>query len=82
MFSCERCGSSYSSTHAVALENCPRCQIRDHVAAPLAFKAFEFPKGMQLKPKRVPLNSASSPTGTDRPGLESVPSRESLSRPA
>jgi predicted nucleic acid-binding Zn-ribbon protein len=43
MFKCARCGSRYSAAHAAALENCPRCQIRDRVAAPLAFKVFRLP---------------------------------------
>lgn len=43
MFRCERCGSRYSSMHAAAIENCPRCLIRDRVSAPLAFKAFQLP---------------------------------------
>lgn len=43
MFRCERCGSRYSAVHAAALENCPRCQIRDRVTAPLAFKVFRLP---------------------------------------
>lgn len=44
MFRCERCGSSYSALHAVALQNCPRCQIRDKVASPLTFKVFRLPE--------------------------------------
>ena len=40
MFECERCGSSYSATH-LGVEHCPRCQLRDRVEAPLAFKAFQ-----------------------------------------
>lgn len=43
VFRCERCGSSYSARHAVALQNCPRCQVRDKVSAPLTFKAFTLP---------------------------------------
>jgi hypothetical protein len=35
MFSCQRCGSRYSATHAAAIESCPRCLIRDRVSAPL-----------------------------------------------
>lgn len=41
MFECERCGSSYSATH-LGVENCPRCQLRDQVQAPLAFRAFRL----------------------------------------
>jgi predicted nucleic acid-binding Zn-ribbon protein len=48
MFRCERCGSRYSAMHAVAIENCPRCQIRDHVSAPLTFKAFQLPTGPEI----------------------------------
>jgi DNA-directed RNA polymerase subunit RPC12/RpoP len=42
MFRCERCGSRYSAMHAAAMENCPRCMIRDRTAAPLTFKAFQL----------------------------------------
>jgi hypothetical protein len=40
MFECERCGSSYSASH-LGVEHCPRCQLRDRVQSPLAFKAFQ-----------------------------------------
>jgi predicted nucleic acid-binding Zn-ribbon protein len=49
VFRCERCGSSYSAVHAVALQNCPRCQIRDKVVSPLSFKAFTLPEEFQRK---------------------------------
>jgi predicted nucleic acid-binding Zn-ribbon protein len=42
MFKCERCGSSYSAVHAAAMENCPRCQIRDRVTAPLTMTRVEL----------------------------------------
>jgi hypothetical protein len=42
MFMCERCGSSYSAHH-IGVENCPRCQLRDRVQAPLTFKMFKLP---------------------------------------
>jgi hypothetical protein len=42
MFNCERCGSSYSANH-IGVEHCPRCQLRDRVQAPLAFKVFKLP---------------------------------------
>ncbi|HVY96105.1 MAG TPA: hypothetical protein VHA54_03995 [Solirubrobacterales bacterium] len=54
MFRCERCGSSYSAMHAVALQNCPRCQIRDKVAAPLSFKAFTLPEELQARQAEEP----------------------------
>jgi DNA-directed RNA polymerase subunit RPC12/RpoP len=41
MFRCERCGSRYSAMHAAAMENCPRCMVRDRTASPLTFKAFQ-----------------------------------------
>ncbi len=59
MFRCERCGSSYSATHAVTLENCPRCQVRDKVSEPLAFKAFTLPG--EAKPAAAPVNEAEAP---------------------
>jgi DNA-directed RNA polymerase subunit RPC12/RpoP len=43
MFTCERCGSSYSSMHAVGIENCPRCLLKDRTAAPLSLKVFNLP---------------------------------------
>jgi DNA-directed RNA polymerase subunit RPC12/RpoP len=49
MFICERCGSRYSAMHAAAMENCPRCMIRDRTAAPLAFKAFRLPPSIEAK---------------------------------
>ena len=68
MFSCDRCGSRYSATHGVTLENCPRCQIRDRVSAPLAFKAFEssdFPAGAGLKRRSLPLAATAAPAGKE-----------------
>ncbi len=59
MFRCERCGSSYSARHAMAIENCPRCQVREQVTSPLAFKPFEFPEGTAPKLRSVPLTVAS-----------------------
>lgn len=44
MFMCERCGSSYSSMHAVGIENCPRCLLKDRTAAPLTLKVFILPE--------------------------------------
>ena len=44
MFMCERCGSSYSSMHAVGIENCPRCLLKDRTAAPLTLKVFTLPE--------------------------------------
>jgi hypothetical protein len=54
MFRCERCGSSYSETRGVGLENCPCCRLRDQVAAPLTFKLFKaVPGGGDEAPERV-----------------------------
>lgn len=64
MFKCERCESQYSALHAAALENCPRCQIRDRVAAPLTLKVFQLPGSGERK-ARDPLSPApehTSPT--------------------
>jgi len=57
MFECQRCGSSYSATH-VGVENCPRCQLRDEVRAPLAFRAFRPPGA-----KRAPAPEAGAGAG-------------------
>lgn len=64
MFRCERCDSRYSAMHAVAIENCPRCQIRDGIAAPLTFRPFET----QGDTRQV--HAVSAPERTDR--LESA----------
>jgi hypothetical protein len=40
VFTCERCGSGYSSMHAVGIENCPRCLLKDRTASPLRLKVF------------------------------------------
>lgn len=69
MFQCERCGSSYSATHAVAIENCPRCLARDQVTSQLAFKPFEFPRESGTKLRSLPLTVASEQVGDDRPQL-------------
>jgi hypothetical protein len=65
MFTCERCGSRYSEMHAAALENCPRCQIRDRVSAPLTFKMFRLPPGAE-RPE---------PLRLDREDAEVIPNR-------
>jgi predicted nucleic acid-binding Zn-ribbon protein len=58
MFMCERCGSRYSAMHAVAIENCPRCQIREQIASPLAFKAFELHQPDERQAETLPLGSS------------------------
>ena len=62
MFECERCGSSYSATH-LGVEHCPRCQLRDQVQAPLAFRAF-----------RQPESQAAPPSPAEAAGMQSTPS--------
>ena len=53
MFRCERCGSRYSAMHAAAIENCPRCLVRDRVSTPLTFKAFQrLPERRQAEPSQ------------------------------
>jgi len=54
MFECERCGSSYSASH-LGVEHCPRCQLRDQVQAPLAFKAFRLPESQATPPAAAEL---------------------------
>jgi len=55
MFRCERCGSRYNAMHAVAIENCPRCQIRDRTTAPLVFKPFQASEGpSSVKTEQLP----------------------------
>jgi hypothetical protein len=54
MFRCERCGSRYSALHAAAMENCPRCMVRDRTASPLTFKAFQLPDRSDAE---IPLGS-------------------------
>ena len=86
MFSCDRCGSRYNAMHAATLENCPRCQIRDWISAPLAFRAFEssdFPEGASLKPRSLPLTATAASAQARRGRPESVPQPTpgSLSQP-
>lgn len=80
MFKCEECGSSYSAIHAMAIENCPRCQVRDQVTSRLVFQPFEFPDGAMSKLRSVPLTVTSEQAGRDRPGSASRPTPGSLSR--
>jgi hypothetical protein len=49
MFECERCGSSYSAKDAVKIGDCPRCESKDKVSAPLAFRPFS-----RVEPRRAP----------------------------
>lgn len=65
MFRCERCGSSYSARHAMAIENCPRCQVRDQVISQLVFKPFDFPEGTAPKLRSVPLTVASETVASE-----------------
>lgn len=66
MFRCERCGSSYSAAHAVAIENCPRCLARDQVDSQLAFKPFGLPAEPATKLRSIPLTVASERASRDR----------------
>lgn len=59
MFRCERCGSSYSAMHAMAIENCPRCEVKDRVTSQLVFQPFQFPDGAAPKLRSVPLTVTS-----------------------
>ena len=77
MFRCETCGSSYSAMHAVAIENCPRCQMRDQIISPLVFKPFDFPEGAKAKLRSVPLTAASEPANRGVSAPQASP--ESLS---
>lgn len=40
MVQCERCGSKFHSARAARLDLCPRCLLRDDVAAPLKHGGF------------------------------------------
>jgi predicted nucleic acid-binding Zn-ribbon protein len=80
MFRCERCGSSYSAMHAMAIENCPRCQVRDQVTSQLVFKPFELPDGAAPKFRSVPLIVASEQAGRGRPAAAPQPTPDSLSQ--
>jgi hypothetical protein len=44
MVHCERCKSRFHSARALTIENCPRCLLRDDVAAPLVPEATETPR--------------------------------------
>jgi len=73
MFSCEKCGSSYSAMHAVAIENCPRCLARDQVASRLVFKPFGLSGEGETRLRSVPLTVTSEQAGREqtRPGSHS-----------
>jgi predicted nucleic acid-binding Zn-ribbon protein len=43
MVHCERCGSRFHSARALIIENCPRCLLRDDVAAPLKVEEVDPP---------------------------------------
>ncbi len=60
MFSCERCGSSYSASH-IGIEHCPRCQLRDRVQAPLSFKVFKLPDVRSVAEPRQPAGQQAAP---------------------
>ena len=49
MFECERCGSSFSAKHAVAMGDCPRCLSKDKVSAALRFRPFS-----RIEPRPAP----------------------------
>lgn len=51
MIHCERCGSRFHSARAMMLDHCPRCLLRDDVAAPL--------KRVEIEPE--PDTAAESP---------------------
>jgi hypothetical protein len=69
MFKCERCGSSYSSAHAVGIENCPRCLLRDRAVAPLSFKVFDLPQA-----KERPASPSASAEGLAESSAATPPS--------
>jgi hypothetical protein len=74
MFNCERCGSSYSGKRGIGLENCPRCQLRDKVAAPLKFRLFES------QPAAAGDGGPDSASpASHRPAAEEAPAREAMS---
>jgi len=66
MFSCEKCGSSYSAMHAVAIENCPRCLAREQVASRLVFKPFGLSGEGAKRLRSVPLTVASEQTSREQ----------------
>jgi len=58
MYHCDRCGSSYDPTRAVSAENCPRCEMRDGVSAPLSYRLFEGLPGRRAEAVEEPALSA------------------------
>ena len=65
MFMCERCGSRYSALHAAAMENCPRCMIRDRTSAPLTFKAFKLPDRSEIEMEMTAARAESQGRGQE-----------------
>ncbi len=71
MFTCERCGSSYSASH-IGVEHCPRCQLRDRIQSPLSFKIFKLPDTREAmtppsSAAQQPLQAASAPRSAEAP---------------
>jgi hypothetical protein len=54
--------------HSFAIENCPRCQIRDRTAVPLTFKAFEHPETAGSQP------GGTFETGSQAPAADAMSS--------
>jgi hypothetical protein len=67
---CERCGSSFSSMHAVGVENCPRCLLRDRTVAPLALKVFDLTDGGDAQARLIE-SRTEVPSAPDRIRTES-----------
>jgi len=63
MFQCERCGSRYSALHAAAIENCPRCQIRDRISTPLTMGRLDLTEHREAEalPEELGLRADAGP---------------------
>jgi len=64
MVHCERCSSRFHSARALMVENCPRCLLRDDVAAPLVVESTE--------PMRADAGRARPDSGTPPPSQETT----------
>lgn len=57
MLSCGRCGTSFSETRGTRLASCPRCRVRDGIAAPLV-AAVPGTAGRTPSQARLPVRAA------------------------
>ena len=63
MVGCERCGARFSAIRMATIEHCPRCLLRDDIAAPLTAirlqrVALKEPQGNVVAGSDLPIPSS------------------------